>query len=121
MRQQPAARVQVFAVWEPILLTDWSRPSTAVLKRLTDARVVQFWDARHMLARRMAQDAREPQPKQNCCERDGYLWDLAAVYPAGALWQDAMPPAIFFDGPVVRRKDGITAALAGIKPVKLHP
>jgi hypothetical protein len=104
--------VQVFAVWEPILLTDWSRPSTAVLKRLADARVAQFWDARHVLAKRMAQDARDPQPEQQCCERDGYLWDLAAVYPAGAVWKDALPAAVVFDGPVVRRKDQLVEALA---------
>ena len=102
----------MFAVWEPILLTDWSRPSTAVLKRLADARVAQFWDERHVLAKRMAQDARDPQPQQQCCERDGYLWDLAAVYPAGAVWKDALPPAVVFDGPVVRRKDQLVAALA---------
>jgi hypothetical protein len=102
----------VFAVWEPILLTDWSRPSTAVLKRLTDARVAQFWDQQHTLAKRMAQDARDPQPKENCCERDGFLWDLAAVYPPDALWKEKMPPAIFFDGTVARRKDQIAEALA---------
>jgi hypothetical protein len=103
----------VFAVWEPILLTDWSRPSTAVLKRLADARVAQFWDERHVLAKRMARDARDPQPQQQCCERDGYLWDLAAVYPAGAVWKDALPAAVVFDGPVVRKQDKITEALGG--------
>jgi hypothetical protein len=101
----------VFAVWEPILLTDWRRPVSGALNRLADARVAQFWDPGHILAKQMARDARDPQPKENCCERDGILWDLAAVYPPEAQWNGAMPPAVVFDGPVVRRQDEITAAL----------
>src|SRR5579875_823817 len=30
------ANVRVFAVWEPMLPTDWSRPNTNVLARLSD-------------------------------------------------------------------------------------
>ena len=72
-----------------------------VLARLSDPRAQQFWDKRHALAQRLAADARDPQPKPDCCDRNGFLWDLAAVYPPGALWAETLPPAIFFDGPVV--------------------
>jgi hypothetical protein len=49
----------------------------------------------------MAQDARPPQPKPDCCEHDGILWDLAAVYPKAARWDATLPTAIEFDSPVV--------------------
>ena len=111
--------MRVFAVWEPILLTDLRRPVSSVMNRLSDKRVVQFWDPQHTLARRMAKDARDPQPKEHCCERDGNLWDLAAVYPPGAAWTEAMPPAIVFDGPVVRRQEEIVRALISA-PSGLH-
>ena len=39
------------------------------------------------------------------------LWDLAAVYPKGARWDDRMPTAMVFDGPVVDVSDAIKAAL----------
>jgi hypothetical protein len=104
--------IRVFAVWQPMLATDWSRPATAVLGRLSDSRVRQYWDPNHLVATRMEQDARPPQPEQECCVRSGILWDLAAVYPPGAIWSERMPPAILFNGPVADIASALGAALA---------
>jgi hypothetical protein len=103
--------VRVFAVWQPILITDWRRPTSSVLARLHDPRAAQYWDANHALARRMSADARDPQPKEDCCRRDDILWDLAAVYPPGAKWDDKLPPAVFFNGSVVDSKDQLDRSL----------
>ena len=73
-----------------------------MLARIPDLREHQYWDPGHLLAQRLAGDARDPQPKQKCCVRDGFLWDLTAVYPPGVKWTDRMPPATFFNGPVVK-------------------
>jgi hypothetical protein len=78
--------------------------------------VQQYWDPDHVLATRMKNDARPPQPEQDCCVRAGILWDLAAVYPPGAVWADRMPSAVMFNGPVVDVIEGIEAALAGQAP-----
>ena len=112
LEQHPEAELQVYVVWEPILPMDWFRPTSSVLSRIPDARVTQFWDEEHLLARRLAEDARDPQPKPECCEADGILWDLAVVYPVGARWSEQLPPAIVFDGPVVRVTDQIVEAFA---------
>ena len=93
--------MRVFAVWEPILPTDWSEPTSPVLRRLSDQRVRQFWDRGHVMAKVMAA-SREPQSKAECCERRGILWDLIAVYPAGSGWSENLPHATLFNGPVVR-------------------
>jgi hypothetical protein len=106
--------VKVFVVWEPMLATDWMRPGASVLARLPDTRAVQYWDGSHLLARKLSGDARDPQPKPVCCRRDGILWDLAAVYTPGVQWKDTIPAAVFFDGPIVKIKDGLSAALDGI-------
>ena len=103
----------MYAVWQPMLPTDWAAPTTAVLSRLSDARVRQYWDREHVLAKRMAHDAKAPQPKQNCCVRNELLWDLAAVYPKGVRWGDGLPPATLFDGPVV---DVIPALETSLSP-----
>jgi hypothetical protein len=104
--------VRVIVVWEPILATDWRPPTTGTLGRLADQRVRQFWDKEHLMALRLARDARPPQPEESCCERAGVLWDLAAVYPAGAQWHDALPVAAVFDGPVFRVTAKIEGALS---------
>jgi hypothetical protein len=97
--------VKVFAVWEPMLSTDWMRPTTGVLARLHDVRAAQYWDPDHRLARALSDQARDPQPKPACCRRNGFLWDLAAVYPPGVTWNGTLPPAVFFNGPVAKMKD----------------
>ena len=93
-----------------MLPTDWAAPASSVLRRLSDRRVQQYWDPNHLLATQMKKDARSPQPEQDCCTRSGILWDLAAVYPPGAVWSDRMPTATLFNGPVVDVTDGIEAA-----------
>jgi len=82
-----------------------------VLNRLSDHRVAQFWDKEHVLAARMAQDARSPQPKQECCVSRNHLWDLVALYPPGVKWDTQMPTAVVFDGPVVYVTDQIRQEL----------
>ena len=94
-----------------MLPTDWSAPTAGVLARLGDTQVRQYWDPNHMVAKRMKGDARPPQPEPDCCERNGILWDLAAVYSADARWTDRMPPAHFIDGPVVAVTEKIREAI----------
>ena len=111
LESRPDAAVRVFAVWEPILVTDLAPPISSVLGRLADRRVQQYWDRRHALSDRMTRDARPPQPTADCCVRNGHLWDLGAVYPPGVTWADRMPPATVFNGSVVDITDQIAAAL----------
>ena len=102
----------VFVVWEPILASDFMAPTTGALRRISDARARHYWDEDHVLAKVMKRDARSPQPNEECCENDGVLWDLVAIYPPGARWEARMPPAMMFDGPVYRRTEKINAAVA---------
>ena len=90
-----------------MLPMDWAAPASAVLRRLSDRRVQQYWDPNHLLATQMQKDARAPQPAQRCCVQSGILWDLAAVYPPGSIWSDRMPTATMVNGPVVDVTDGI--------------
>ena len=105
LEQHPQQKVRVFAVWEPILPTDWSPPTTSALGRLSDRRVVQFWDKDHVLTKIMA-ESRDPKSGPDCCVRKGVLWDLIAVYPAGAIWDQSLPAPVLFNGPVVRAVAG---------------
>jgi hypothetical protein len=109
--RHPDMTVHVFVVWEPILPTDWSPPTTFALGRIRDLRVQQYWDPDYLVAKTLASDRRPPQPTEDCCERDGILWDLIAVYPKGATWNDRMPVAVLFNGPVVDVKAEIETRL----------
>ena len=82
-----------------------------VLNRISDPRVMQFWDENHLLATQMAKDARAPQPTQDCCVAKNHLWDLVAVYKPGSSWDSLMPVATVFNGPVLYVTDQVVAAL----------
>lgn len=101
LKQNQSESVRVFVVWEPMLPTDWYRPTRPTLKRVSDSRAAQFWDKRHLIAaqvKRQLQDFHGTDP--SCCEDRGHLWDMAALYPAGVKWGESKPG--FSDGPVYR-------------------
>jgi hypothetical protein len=78
-----------------MLPTDWSRPSGRVQSRISDPRVVQFWDKDHLVAKELQQQLSR---SQICCQRNGIIWDVATLYPKYAQWGSS--PA-FFGGAVL--------------------
>jgi len=94
-----------------MLPTDWSPPSTFAMHLFPDSQARQYWDPDHIVAKKLAADRHAPQPEEECCERSGILWDLAAVYPRGAVWSDRIPVAVLFNGPVVDVKSDLESSL----------
>jgi hypothetical protein len=92
--------VRTFVIWEPVLPTDWSSPSTAALRRISDIRVTQFWDKGRLISHSMGEH-----------NRRSVVWDYVAVYPAGPVWGDRPPQALYDGGPVVRVTEEVRAAL----------
>lgn len=66
-------------VWELMLPTDWYKPSVMVQRRVSDLRVVQFWDKEHLVAKEPKNQF--PSSQTLCCQHRGILWDFATVYP----------------------------------------
>ncbi len=91
----------MFAVWEPMLPTDWGKPGASVLRRLPAPSVRQFWDAGHAVAGAIKRAEAEGKLRPHCCDRKGVLWDVAAVYGPGERWGKTLPEPILLDGPVV--------------------
>jgi hypothetical protein len=96
LKQHQSARLRVLVVWEPMLPTDWSRPSGMVQSRISDPRVVQFWDKDHLVANELRQQL---SGSQICCQRDGIIWDVAAFYARDVQWGSTGPE--FFGGAVL--------------------
>jgi hypothetical protein len=101
LKQTQSESVRVFVVWEPMLPTDWYRPTRPTLKRISDSRAAQFWDKNHLIAAQVKQQLQQFHANDpSCCENRGHLWDMAAVYPPGVKWGETKPA--FDDGPVYR-------------------
>lgn len=103
LKHEKSDNLAVMVVWEPILPSDWSRPTRPVLARLSDKRVEQFWDKNHLIARQLSAQLHTKEP--NCCRHAGTLWDLVALYPKDTNWNDSEP--IYIDGPVYKVQAGL--------------
>jgi hypothetical protein len=99
----PGKPVRAFVVWEPVLPTDWGAPSTAAMKRISDARVAQYWDKDRLISKSMGEH-----------NSKSIVWDHIAVYAPGAAWDQKT--SVFADGPVVNvlepARQAITKALS---------
>jgi len=107
MQEFAGKPVRTFVIWEPVLPTDWSAPSTASLSRISDSRAVQFWDRGRLISHSMGEH-----------DRKSIVWDHVAVYPPGAVWDDSPPQPIYRGGPVVQATESVRAALARALPGK---
>lgn len=103
--------LRVFVIWEPVLFTDWTMPSTAALRRIADSRAAQFWDKGRLISRSMGEH-----------DRRSVVWDFIAVYGQGAIWNDHSPLPIYQGGPVVRvvepARKAVAQALRGMEHVQ---
>jgi len=100
MEEFSGQRVRIFVIWEPVLPTDWSSPSTAALRRISDTRAAQFWDKGRLISRSMGEH-----------DRGSIVWDHIAVYQAGPVWENRPPQALYDGGPVIRVTEEVRAAL----------
>jgi len=78
-----------------------------VQSRISDTRVVQYWDNDHLVARELH---RQLSLEPSCCQRRGILWDLAVLYGRQAQWGNSSP--VFADGPVVDAAPVVNKRLA---------
>jgi len=96
--EQPEGKVRVFVIWEPVLPTDLTAPSTMTLKRIADTRASQYWDNEHLVSKSIG-------------EEDDVVWDYVAVYPPGKLWEKGPPEPTYSQAPVVHSIDGTREAI----------
>ena len=103
LESRPDSHLRVFVIWEPVLATDLSAPSTNALRRIHDPRVKQYWDRNRVLSHAMGEH-----------DRPSVVWDYIAVYKPSQIWVDAPPQPEFTGRPVVRFIDGTREALHAI-------
>ncbi|MEO8028994.1 MAG: hypothetical protein ABI823_21115 [Bryobacteraceae bacterium] len=92
MRKFPDQQLAVFVVWERVLSSDWSAPISAVLGRIPDLRVAQFWDPERALSHQMGESK----------DRKSIVWDWVGVYRPGQKWNGVLPEAAYTGRPVVQ-------------------
>jgi hypothetical protein len=101
LREFSGKPLRAFVVWEPVLRTDWSSPSTAALARLSDSRTAQFWDRYRLVSHSMGEH-----------DRQSVVWDYIAVYQVGAVWERSPPAAFYHGDPVVKVAEAARTAIA---------
>ena len=78
LKHQKSDNLVVLVVWEPILPSDWTRPTRPVMARISDKRVIQFWDKDHLIAKRLSAQLRE---RTDLLSGFGYALGLSRTLP----------------------------------------
>ena len=89
LREINSKDVRLLVIWEPVLATDFTAPSTAALARIPDLRASQYWDRKRALSHLLGER-----------NRSTVVWDYIAVYAPGTVWQDAPPKPVYSEHPV---------------------
>ena len=92
--------MRVFVIWEPVLPSDLFAPSTSALKRISDARVSQYWDKARLVSHSMGET-----------DHDSIVWDFIAVYEPGRRWEQSPPEPAYSGNPVVKVTDETRTAI----------
>ena len=103
LEKQTDSHLRVFVVWEPVLATDLTAPSTITLRRIHDPRVKQYWDSSRVLSHAMGEH-----------DRTSVVWDYIAVFKPDQIWTATPPQPEFTGRPVVRFIEGARKALQAI-------
>jgi hypothetical protein len=110
LEEERDSEIRAFVVWEPVLWTDLGPPSTGRLASVSDARVSQYWDPKHLVSTMVissAWAARNDMFRQEKSSDTVIAWDLILLFPPGSCGSGAFPEPVFHGEPVVTR---ITAA-----------
>lgn len=107
LRADSWAKVRVFIVWEPILVTDWGTPSPSLSGNIPDGRATHFWDRDRRLSAFLG-----GAPKVDTLALDrrvsfqmkDAVWDTALLYPPGVKWGE---PAALLVAPVVKYREDL--------------
>src|SRR5689334_22359318 len=103
MLERTGGPLDVFIVWEPVLVTDIVAPTTRTLSLLHDGRAWQAWDPRHFISEALKRSCGKGAASGAVAERvakQDLLWDAAAVFPKGVRWEEGPPVPVYFDGDV---------------------
>jgi hypothetical protein len=96
LERHPDAKLRVYAVWQPILFSDFRVAWREGL--LHDPRVVHLWDADKAVARWFAEYS-------DLRAEDGSrppAWDLLYLFGPDARWDKALDKPEAGDGPIVK-------------------
>ena len=110
----PSARLRVYTVWQPILLTDFRFARSESL--LDDPRVVHLWDRNKAVGRWFA---RYRGPQGNCFIDQDVAWDLFYLFGPEAQWRESPGPLEVCGGPVIEASGKLAAGvgrLLGAEP-----
>jgi len=78
--------LRVYAIWLPMLMTDFERTVPDATKLLPDERVKYYWDGE-----KKSGEAFNP-----VLELDQTAWDVYLLYPPDAEWKEQPPKPVYW-------------------------
>ncbi len=89
LKQHSHADVRVFVVWEPVLATDWGKPSSGLTANIEDKRAIHFWDPSRRLSASYGGPGKIESlaaTREVAFKMKDVIWDAAFIYSPGVKW-----------------------------------
>lgn len=117
--------LRVLVVWAYFTPSDRriQFPSTSVMARVPDPRVMQFWDAHRVLSRTMVHDlpADTLRSVAQISADTPVAWDFVALFRPGVRWLDRFPVPDWAARPVFTLVDPLSRHLSALEHAKPLP
>lgn len=124
LQDVPEKALRVFVVWEPVLLTDIAPPTSRVLSRIADRRVVQLYDRNRRLSGEIVRSIlAEPsrRPHGEGFDTKTIVWDFVAVFEPGQRWEAVFPSPGYQGYPVADVIDEVRRRLVAPERQGVEP
>ena len=115
LERNPAIRLRVFVVWEPVILTDVAPPTSGTLALISDPRARQYWDEDRALSKEIIRAILANPGRYSFSAdiaEDTVVWDTVALFQQGATWENELPVPAYYGAPVVDSVEGLRDALS---------
>jgi hypothetical protein len=103
LEDSAAVKLRVYVIWMHVTSGDRQPPNSIVLAQVPDRRAVQFWDPYRLFSKIMMRDY-PPDTAIAMADTAGgspLIWNLVAIWKAGAAWGDRVPLPDYEGHPVI--------------------
>ena len=109
--------VSLVVIWEPVILSDRRPPGRSVTQPIATLPAQRFWDGNLLASKSVVRTAlKHPEqlPAGVHIDESFIVWDIVALWPPGARWDDDMPLPEWFDSTVVDAEAELTTRLSAL-------
>lgn len=109
--------VSLVVIWEPVIISDRHPPGRSVTQPIATLTAQRFWDGDLLASKSVVRTAlKHPErlPEGMHVDESFIVWDVVALWPPGARWENDMPLPEWFGSTVVDAEAELATRLSAL-------